>query len=46
MSDSCAVIRGHVSGVEKRIRDEKATHLLDIDGGSSHHMQITAKNVK
>ena len=46
VSDSCAVIRGHVSGVEKRIRDEKATHLLDIDGDSCHHLQITAKKLR
>ena len=30
--DSCAVMRGSKSGVEKRIRDENAPHLLHIDG--------------
>ena len=29
---SCAVMRGSKSGVEKRIRDENAPHLLHIDG--------------
>ena len=43
LSDSCAVMRGHIFGVEKRIRDGKAPHLLDIDGDSCHHMQIIAK---
>lgn len=41
--DSCAVMRGHISGVETRIRTEKAQHLLDVDGDSCHHMQIIAK---
>ena len=35
--DSCNVIRGSKSGVEKRIRDGGAPHLLDIDGDSCHH---------
>ncbi|RUS87483.1 hypothetical protein EGW08_004737 [Elysia chlorotica] len=39
LSDSCAVMRGHISGVEKRTRDEKAHNLLNIDGD----MQIIAK---
>lgn len=43
LSDSCAVMRGHISGVETKIREEKATHLLDIDGDTCHHMQIIAK---
>lgn len=41
--DSCAVMRGHLSGVETRIREEKAPHLLNIDGDSCHHMNNVAK---
>ena len=43
LSDSCAVMRGHISGVETRLREQKAPHLLDIDGDSCHHMQIIGK---
>ena len=37
LMDSCNVIRGSKSGVEKRIRNGGAPHLLDIDGDSCHH---------
>lgn len=43
--DSCAVMRGTISGVETRIRKEKAPHLLDIDGDSCHHMNNIVKRV-
>lgn len=43
LCDSCAVMRGAISGVETRIRQEKAPHLLNVDGDSCHHMQIIAK---
>ncbi|RUS87552.1 hypothetical protein EGW08_004658 [Elysia chlorotica] len=41
--DSCAVMRGCKSGVEKKIRDLKAPHLLDIDGDACHHIHNCAK---
>ena len=37
LMNSCNVMRGSKSGVEKRIRDGGAPHLLDIDGDSCHH---------
>ncbi|XP_023930192.1 uncharacterized protein LOC112041353, partial [Lingula anatina] len=36
--DSCNVMRGSKSGVESRLRAEKARHLLDVDGDSCHHI--------
>lgn len=41
--DSCSVMRGSISGVETRLREEKAPHLLNIDGDSCHHMNNVAK---
>jgi hypothetical protein len=41
--DSCNVMRGSKSGLETRIRKEKAPHLLDKDGDSCHHMHNCAK---
>ena len=41
--DSCSVMRGAKSGVETRIRSEKAPHLLDIDGDSCHHIHSASK---
>lgn len=32
LMDSCNVMRGSKTGLETRIRREKAPHLLDIDG--------------
>ena len=43
LMDSCAVMRGRVSGVEKRIRDNYAPHLLNIDGDSCHHVHNGCK---
>ena len=43
LMDSCSVMRGCKSGVEKRIRDNKAPHLLDIDGDVCHHMHNASK---
>jgi hypothetical protein len=43
LTDSCNVMRGHKSGLETRIRDNKAKHLLDIDGDSCHHLHNSAK---
>lgn len=41
--DSCNVMRGAKSGLETRIRNNKAPHLLDIDGDSCHHAHNAAK---
>ena len=37
MMDSCNIMRGSKSGLQKRIRDTVAPHLLDIDGDCAHH---------
>lgn len=42
LMDSCNVMRGSKSGLEKRIQ-EKAPHLLDVDGDSCHHIHNAAK---
>ena len=36
LSDSTNYMRGKLSGLEKRLRDE-VPHLLDIDGDICHH---------
>jgi hypothetical protein len=41
--DSCNVMRGSKSGLETRLRQGKAPHLLDIDGDSCHHVHNCAK---
>lgn len=41
--DSCSVMRGSKSGVEQQLRNEKAPHILDVDGDSSHHMHNSSK---
>ena len=43
LMDSCSVMRGKKSGVETRLRNEKAPHLLDIDGDSCHHIHNACK---
>ena len=43
LMDSCAVMRGSKSGLEVRLRSEKAPHLLDIDGDSCHHVHNAAQ---
>ena len=40
---TCNVVWGKKSGVETRIRSEKAPHLLDIDGDSCHHIHNACK---
>ena len=42
LMDSCAVMRGSKSGLEVRLRSEKAPHLLDIDGDSCYHIHNAA----
>jgi len=43
LMDSCNVMRGSKSGVELKIRTNKANHLLDIDGDSCHHIHNASK---
>lgn len=43
LMDSCRVMRGSKTGLETRIRSEKAPHLLDIDGDSCHHIHNASK---
>lgn len=43
LMDSCNVMRGVRSGVEMTIRQEKAPHLLDINGDSCHHIHNASK---
>ncbi|XP_071485981.1 uncharacterized protein [Diadema antillarum] len=45
LMDSCAVTRGSKSGLETRIRANKAPHLLDVDGDSCHHAHNAAKTL-
>ncbi|XP_077418071.1 uncharacterized protein LOC144049225 [Vanacampus margaritifer] len=42
--DSCAVMRGSKSGVETRLREGPAPHLLDIDGDTCHHIHNASKH--
>lgn len=37
------MIRGSKTGLETRIRQQKASHLLDIDGDVCHHVHNAAK---
>ena len=43
LMDTCSVMRGSKTGLEKRIRDTVAPHLLDIDGDSCHHVHNVVK---
>lgn len=43
LMDSCNVMRGSKTGLETRIRREKAPHLLDVDGDVCHHVHNAAK---
>ena len=43
LMDSCAVMRGSKQGLETRIRTERASHLLDIDGDVVHHLHNATK---
>lgn len=43
LMDSCNVMRGSKTGLETRIRREKAQHLLDVDGDVCHHVHNAAK---
>ena len=43
LMDYCNVMRGSKSGVEVKIRSNKAEHLLDIDGDTCHHIHNASK---
>ncbi len=45
LMDSCAVMRGSKSGLEKKIRDHRAPQPLDIDGDSCHHVHNASKKL-
>lgn len=45
LMDSCSVMRGNKTGVETRLRSEKAPHLLDIDGDLCHHIHNASKKL-
>lgn len=42
LMESCNVIRGSKTGLETRIRTEKAPHLLDIDGDVCHRVHMSS----
>lgn len=43
LMDSCNVMRGSKTGLEKRLTSSVTPHLLDIDGDSCHHAHNAAK---
>ena len=43
LMDSASVMRGHKSGLETRIREEVAPHLVDIDSDACHHVHNITK---
>ena len=43
--DSCGVMRGEKSGLEVRLRQGNAPHLLDIDDDSLHHVHNASKKI-
>ena len=43
LMDSCRVMRGSKTGVEIKIKTERAPHLLDIDGDICHHVHNAAQ---
>lgn len=45
LMDSCSVMRGSKSGLETRLRTQKAHHLLDIDGDACHHIHNASKKI-
>ena len=44
MMDSCAVMRGHKTGLEKRLRNGPVPHLLEIDRDLFHHIHNVVKD--
>ena len=45
LADSANTMQGEVSGIKTLIRTRDASHLLDIDGESCHHMHNVVKKV-
>ena len=45
LADSANTMRGKISGVETLIRTRDASHLLDIDGESCHHVHNVVKKL-
>ena len=45
LADSTNTMRGKISGIEALIRTRDASHLLDIDGESCHHMDNVVKKL-
>ena len=45
LMDSCNVMRGSKSGLEVRLREKFAPHLLDIDGDICHHIHNASKQL-
>ena len=45
LADSVNTMRGKISSVETLIRTRDASHLLDIDGESCHHMHNVVKKL-
>lgn len=43
LMDSCAIMRGSKNGLEKLIRDRRASQMLDIEGDSCHHIHNASK---
>ena len=43
--DSCTVKRGFKSGLETRIRNDKASHLLGVSGDVCHHIHNSSKKI-
>ena len=40
LMDSCAMVKGCKTGLEKRLRNGSVPHLLDTDQGLCHHISI------
>ena len=45
LADSASTMRGKVSGLEVKMRENVAPQLLDIDGESCHHVQNIVKKL-
>ena len=43
LMDSCCVMRGSKNGFEVKLRENVASHLIDIDGDACHHIHNASK---
>jgi len=43
LMDSCSVMRGSKNGLEVTLRKHQASHMLDIDGDTCHHIHNATK---